>query len=259
LDGGNILEYPSYTKPAEEVLKSTWIDMIAVQGHTALLLLARGSSHPRHASSWMIDPQRRPPLPPWILESLRRARETLDYEIVVSDDVLAVSGCYLDQVWEETRVESPEAEEPYALQGKCRQMSMQDWAILFEKGLPQSLGSEEPADESPRIPSDSDRIESQLRAFEQGVRNAAKHSVRLVRLRHRGYRMLHQDAQHMDQVWKLENCPLPVVLRPVNSGRCRFIGEVCPVNAKDVEWCKTIWEDFDTDDPSRPFQTVHIE
>jgi hypothetical protein len=232
--------------------------MIAVQGHTALILLARGSSDPRHGSSWTIDAKRRPPLPPWILESLRRKRETFDYNIVISDDVLAVPGCYLDDVLDVSQPESAEPEAAHALREDCQRLSMQDWALLFEKDLPQRLLDKQSAEDS-LVDSNSHIIESQLVALERGVRNAAKHSVRLMNLRHRGYRMLHQDAQHGDQIWKLENCPLPVVLRPARLGHYRVVGEVCPVDATDDEWWKAIWEDFRVDEPSTAFLTVHIE
>jgi hypothetical protein len=270
LDGGDIIDYPSYTRHADEVLKSAWMSMIAVQGHTALILLARGSSNPRYGSSWTIDAKRRPPLPPWVLESLRRKRETLDYNIVISDDVLAVPGCYLDQVLDVSEPESAEPEPSLALKEGCQRLSMQDWASLFEKDLPQRLLNKQSA-ENPLVDSNShitesqlvalerSVIESQLIALERGVRNAAKHSVRLMNLRHRGYRMLHQDAQHGDQIWKLENCPLPVVLRPARLGHYRVVGEVCPVNATDDEWWKTVWEDFRVDESSTAFLTVHIE
>jgi hypothetical protein len=270
LDGGDIIDYPSYTRHSDEVLKSAWINMIAVQGHTALILLARGSSDPRHGSSWTIDAHRRPPLPPWILESLRRTRETLDYNIVISQDVLAVSGCYLDQVLDESQPEDAETEATSAFTGKCQRLSMRDWAMLFEKDLPSSLLGKQLAEssssdsnshitESQLLALEHDAIECQLLALERGVRTAAKHSVRLVNLRCRGYRMLHQDAQHKDQIWKLENCPLPVVLRPTRLGHFRLVGEVCPMNATDDGWWKTTWEDFCIDEPGTTFLTIHIE
>jgi hypothetical protein len=244
--------------------------MIAVQGHTALILLARGLSDPRHGSSWTIDAHRRPPLPPWILESLRRTRETLDYNIVISQDVLAVSGCYLDQVLDDSQPDDAEIEATSPFTGKRQRMSMQDWAILFERDSPRDfVGKQfEPSlhddsnshiTESQLLALERDAIESQLLALERGVRIAAKHAVRLMNLRRRGYRMLHQDAQHRDQIWKLENCPLPVVLRPTRLGHYRLVGEVCPMNATDHAWWKTTWEDFRLDEPGTAFLTVHIE
>jgi hypothetical protein len=257
LDGGDIIDYPSYTKSVGEVFRSAMTSMIAEQGHTALILLARGSSSLQYASSWMIDPNRRPPLPPWVLESLRRRRDSYDYAVSISQERLFILGCYLDTV-EDIRQDSFEKRKnEQSAKKRSPRLTMRDWAAKFE--CEPSLGPiYDLLTDSSRVVSESDEIEAQLIALERGVRIAAKYSMRLMNLRHRGFRMVHQDAQHGDQIFRLENCPLPVVLRPLSNHHYRLVGEVY-VDVREDEWWKTVWDDFHMDEPDSRFLTISID
>jgi hypothetical protein len=257
VDGGDIIDYPSYTKSVGEVFRSAMTSMIAEQGHTALILLARGSSGSQYASSWMIDPNRRPPLPPWVLESLRRKRDSYDYAVSISQERLFILGCYLDTVEDITQDSFEKRENEQSAEQKSQRLTMRDWAAKFESEP--SLGPvHELLTNSTRGTSESDKIEAQLIALERGVRIAAKYSMRLMNLRHRGFRMVHQDAQHGDQIFRLENCPLPVVLRPLSNHHYRLVGEVY-VDVREDEWWKTVWEDFHMDEPDSHFMTISID
>ena len=68
--------------------------------------------------------------------------------------------------------------------------------------------------------------EKQLLALESSIQAVAQYSMRFARLKRRGIRIVHQHADHRDQIWRLENCPLPVILRPLPNNQFLFIGEV---------------------------------
>ncbi|KAK3075304.1 hypothetical protein LTR53_001505 [Teratosphaeriaceae sp. CCFEE 6253] len=96
LDGADVLPWPSYTDQSREVFRRTTEVMIAREGLTAMMLLARGRVASRDSPTWLPDwTKLSPTLPDWITKSISRGRETLSFKTSISGDCLTVSGVQL--------------------------------------------------------------------------------------------------------------------------------------------------------------------
>ncbi|KAK3070070.1 hypothetical protein LTR53_011084 [Teratosphaeriaceae sp. CCFEE 6253] len=96
LDGADVLPWPSYTDQPREVFRRTTEVMIAREGLTAMMLLARGRGASKNSPTWLPDWTTLPPtLPDWITNSISRGRETLSFKTSISGDCLTVSGVQL--------------------------------------------------------------------------------------------------------------------------------------------------------------------
>ncbi|KAK4891567.1 hypothetical protein LTR27_009898 [Elasticomyces elasticus] len=96
LDGADVVPLPDYAQPAELVLRQVTEIMIAREGLTAIILLARGrvacKSTPTWLPDWLPLPRK---LPLWIRACTARERETLSFDTTISGGCLSVAGIEL--------------------------------------------------------------------------------------------------------------------------------------------------------------------
>ncbi|KAK4953943.1 hypothetical protein LTR10_008547 [Elasticomyces elasticus] len=96
LDGADVVPLPDYAQPAELVLRKVTEIMIAREGLTATMLLARGRISSKAKPTWLPDWLSLPwELPPWIRNCITRERETLTFDTTISAGCLSVSGVEL--------------------------------------------------------------------------------------------------------------------------------------------------------------------
>ncbi|KAK5715263.1 hypothetical protein LTR17_016864 [Elasticomyces elasticus] len=96
LDGADVVPLPDYAQPAELVLRRVTEIMIAREGLTATMLLARGRVLSKSTPTWLPDWLSLPrELPPWIRECITRERETLTFDTTISGGCLSVAGVEL--------------------------------------------------------------------------------------------------------------------------------------------------------------------
>ena len=53
-----------------------------------------------------------------------------------------------------------------------------------------------------------------------------------------GLQIAHQDARDGDQIWRLENCRMPVLLRCLENGNFMFVSELLEPLAPSHETCR---------------------
>ncbi|KAK3644022.1 hypothetical protein LTR56_009874 [Elasticomyces elasticus] len=96
LDGADVVPLPDYAQPAELVLRRVTEIMIAREGLTATMLLARGRVFSKTTPTWLPDWLSLPrKLPPWIRDCITRERETLTFDTTISGGCLSVAGVEL--------------------------------------------------------------------------------------------------------------------------------------------------------------------
>jgi hypothetical protein len=93
------------------------------------------------------------------------------------------------------------------------------------------------------MPAGADIHEANLLALESAVRQAAKYSMRMVHLARSGFCIAHEDARNGDQIFRLCNCPLPVILRPKSDNCFTLVGEVY-VDVEQPDWAANVWREF---------------
>ncbi|KAK5737671.1 hypothetical protein LTR17_006533 [Elasticomyces elasticus] len=96
LDGADVVPLPDDAQPAELVIRRVTEIMIAREGLTATMLLARGRVLSKSTPTWLPDWLSLPrELPPWIRDCITRERETLTFDTTISGGCLSVAGVEL--------------------------------------------------------------------------------------------------------------------------------------------------------------------
>ncbi|KAK3667255.1 hypothetical protein LTR22_001771 [Elasticomyces elasticus] len=96
LDGADVVPWPDYAQPTELILRGVTEIMIAREGLTATMLLARGRVSSKAKPTWLPDWLSLPwELPPWIRDCITRERESLTFDTTISGGCLSVSGVEL--------------------------------------------------------------------------------------------------------------------------------------------------------------------
>ena len=96
LDGSDVLPWPSYTEDPDVVFRRVTEVMIAREGLTALILLARGHVALRDSPSWFPRwTTLASRIPGWITDEVTHDRETLSFKTTISGGCVTVSGIAL--------------------------------------------------------------------------------------------------------------------------------------------------------------------
>lgn len=249
-DGNDIVPAPDYRKSAKDIFAAASKYMIGSQRQVSLILLARGSNSPGKYPSWIPDWNDCTQLPPWIEDCLNREHNPWMSSCRVTGNTLSVLGYVMDEVYQHLS----QYDDDYVgvrsdVESRAQYFTMQDWAERFVQDpehicyKPHVIAEHTSADSSARSKSQS--RETELLALASGVQQMTGYSMRLARFKHRGFRFAHQDVRDGDQMWRLECCPLPVVLRPISENRFSFVGELY-VDTRKKEWCESTWNDLGT-------------
>lgn len=81
-------------------------------------------------------------------------------------------------------------------------------------------------------------LEAQRQYLNDSLHKMSRHRMRLVVTGHGNFQVVYDKARIGDLICRLENCTLPVVLRPRHGHLLAFVGEVCVRDPKPYVWSK---------------------
>ena len=79
----------------------------------------------------------------------------------------------------------------------------------------------------------------QYQLMRAGLKTMQRNSMKIVATEEGPFRVVYHAAKTGDRIYRLRNCPLPVVLRPLGSDKFEFVGEVfmrSKVKGGDLDW-----------------------
>ncbi|KAM3417364.1 hypothetical protein BST61_g5614 [Cercospora zeina] len=153
----------------------------------------------------------------------------------ITGNTLSALGHIVDEVYQHlSEYDDGEVGLHSDVESRVQYLTMPDWV---------GRSMQDPEHTSAQL--SSELRETELLALASGVQQMAKHSMRLARFKHRGFRFAHQDVRDGDQLWLLESCSLPVILRPISNNRFSFVGELHTETGRKAPWEWT-WNDLET-------------
>lgn len=98
LDGAEVIPTPNYIQSPDEAFLQATIGMVVTEGQSSIMLLARGGATAGSQLSWVPNWAALPTMPPWVIQSVLRDRESLDFTSSFDDGVLSVWASHLEFV-----------------------------------------------------------------------------------------------------------------------------------------------------------------